>query len=189
MKVEFDKDEIKRIKYISNLEKSSLKRILDWFTNVGITLEECKLEFEELFRSDTKSQQDMILVVSMNDVNKTHELHLSDHPPKGRYAMLIIIIPTQSHLMLTFNSTNSVLWFGTRIHKRDWGKVKGYNINETCKGHMSKNLYQKMDPIKDVHGQLVGLSIKRKSNVTFMYTIKDSAKAYLPAAFNTPKQS
>ena len=49
---------------------------------------------------------------------------------------------------------------------------------------MKDNMYQKMDPIKNKYGKLVGPSIKQKLNVTFKFTIKDSAKAYLPPLIN-----
>ena len=182
MKIDLDEAEIKRIKYISDIERFSLARVLTWFNTVGIIVEEKNLEFEELFRSDTKSK-DMILIVTINDINKTHESHLTDNPQRNKYAMLSIIIPSKRHLMLTFNSTNTNLCFGSRIHKREWGVVSGSDIRETCKGYMSKNMYQKMDPIFNKEdGHLVGSSIRRKVKVEFTYTIKNSAAAYMPAA-------
>ena len=181
MKLEVDEAKIKRIKHISDLEKFSLTRILEWFTKEGITLEENNQEYEELFRSDTKSK-DMILIVSMNEINKKHESRLTDNPKQKEYAMLSIIIPTERHLMLTFNSTNTNLWFGSRIHNRKWGVIYGTQTNQSCKGYMSKNMYQKMDPIFNENGQLAGPNIRRKLEVVLKYTIKDSAKAYLPAA-------
>ena len=166
-----------------DLKKFGLNPVFEWFTSIGIKIEKLNLDFEGLFRHDTKSPKDMILVVSMNDVHK-HENHLEDNPAKGRYAQLSIIIPSKSHIMLTFNSNSTNLWFGTRIHERKWGTEKGSKVNETYKGYMAKHLYQKMDPIKKANGQLARQNIPRKSNVTLAYIIKESAQKYQPAAFN-----
>ena len=125
----------------------------------------------------------MILIITTNEVNQTHEGQLVNNPPRNKYAMFSIIIPRKPHLLLPFNSTNTNLWLGTRIINRDWGTIKGTNIRKTCKKYMSDNMYQKMDPIKDIYDQLVSPSIQRKLNVIFKFTIKDSAKTYLPAAF------
>ena len=102
--------------------------------------------------------------------------------------MFSIIIPDEPHIMLLFNSTNTNLWLGTNIIKRDWGKnKKDPAIRNSCKHYMSESMYQKMDPIKKKGTeQLAGSSVKQKLKILFKYTIKDSTKTYRHAAFNQP---
>ena len=54
---------------------------------------------------------------------------------------------------------------------------------------MKNNMYQKIDPIKNIDGIRVGWSIKQKLNLSFKFIIEDSTHAYLSMAFNQSKQS
>ena len=184
MNIDVDPVDIETIPFISDLENFSLPFILDWLENTGIILVNSELEFDELFSCGAKSK-DLILLITANEVHQTHEGHLENNPPQNTYIMFSIIIPDEPHIMLLFNSTNTNLWLGKNILKRDWGTKKDSATRNSCKHYMSENLYQKMDPIKKKYTkELAGNSVKRKLKVLFQYTIKNSAKTYRHVASN-----
>ena len=122
LKIDAEPANIEQTKNITNLEKFNFNNIFKFLKGIGVNLVNTNQEFKDIISFDTLTE-DMILIVSTNKVNKTHEGHLLDNPVRDKYAMLSILIPWSPYLLFLFSSTNHNLWLGTWIIKHDWGVV------------------------------------------------------------------